>query len=113
MCSADIWSKYGMRHPSGDRTRGLVDLIYHDLDPEELRELAPTITFELVEEWMFVGNASEITDRISGYVDNGLEHVILGDVTGVVGGLDEINANAGQLQSLVAALRRLTPVGSD
>jgi len=47
--------------------------------------LAPTIPFELVEEWMFVGNASEITDRISGYVDNGLEHVILGDVTGVGG----------------------------
>jgi phthiodiolone/phenolphthiodiolone dimycocerosates ketoreductase len=113
MCSADIWSKYGMRHPSGDRTRGLVDLIYHDLDPEELRELAPTIPFELVEEFMFVGSASEITDRISGYVDTGLEHVILGDVTGVVGGLDEINANAGQLQSLLAALRKLTPVGCD
>jgi phthiodiolone/phenolphthiodiolone dimycocerosates ketoreductase len=60
-----------------------------------------------------VGSASEITDRISGYVDNGLEHAILGDVTGVVGGLDEINANAGQLQSLLAALRKLTPVGCD
>jgi phthiodiolone/phenolphthiodiolone dimycocerosates ketoreductase len=107
MSSAEIWAKYGMRHPSGDRCRGLVDLIYHDLDPEQLRELAPTIPFELVEEFMCIGNATEITDRVSGYADNGLEHVILGNGTGTVGGLDEINANTGQLLALVAALGEL------
>jgi len=44
-----------------------VDLIYHDLDPEQLRELAPTIPFELIEEFMFIGKASEIADRVSGH----------------------------------------------
>ena len=107
MCSAEIWAKHGMKHPSGDRSRGLVDLIYHDLDPQRLRELAPTIPFELVEEFMFIGNATEIADRVSGYADNGLEHVILGNATGTVGGLDEINANTGQLLALVAALGEL------
>jgi phthiodiolone/phenolphthiodiolone dimycocerosates ketoreductase len=63
LSSAEVWAKYGMLHPSGDRCRGLVDLIYHDLDPEQLRALAPTIPFELVEEFMFIGNASEIADR--------------------------------------------------
>ena len=99
--------KYGMRHPSGDQSRGLVDLVYHDLDPEQLRELAPSIPFELVEEFIFIGNASEIADRVRGYTDNGLEHVILGNATGVVGGLDEINANAGELFALLAALGEL------
>jgi phthiodiolone/phenolphthiodiolone dimycocerosates ketoreductase len=107
LSSAEIWAKYGLRHPSGDRCRGLVDLIYHDLDPEQLRAVAPTIPFELVEEFTFMGNASEIADRISGYADNGLQHIILGDATGTVGGLDEINANAGQLVDLVAALGKL------
>jgi phthiodiolone/phenolphthiodiolone dimycocerosates ketoreductase len=107
MCSAEIWAKYGMKHPSGDRCRGLVDLIYHDLDPDRLRELAPTIPFELVEEFMFIGNATEIADRVSGYAANGLEHVIMGNGTGTVGGLDEINANTGQLGLAVAALREL------
>lgn len=106
MCSGELWAKYGMAHPSGNRCRGLVDLIYHELDPEQLRRLTPTIPFELLEEFMFVGNATEIADRIGGYVDKGLEHVILGDNTGVAGGLDEINANAGQLRSLVATLTR-------
>jgi hypothetical protein len=36
-----------------------------------------TIPYELGEELMFVGNATEITDRIGGYVDDGLEHAIL------------------------------------
>jgi phthiodiolone/phenolphthiodiolone dimycocerosates ketoreductase len=106
-CSADIWSKYAMQHPGGDKCRGLVDLIQHDLDPDELRELAPTIPFELVEEFFFIGNANEIADRVSGYAGEGLEHVILGNATGTVGGLDEINSNARELVALVAAVGEL------
>ena len=107
MSSAETWAKYGLKHPSGDRCRGLVDLIYHDLQPDQLRELAPTIPFELVEEFMFIGNATEIADRVSGYAENGLEHVILGNGTGTVGGLDEINAGAKQFPAVVAALAKL------
>ena len=42
----------------GDQCSGPNDLIYRDHDPERLRELAPTIPFELVEEFIIVGNAS-------------------------------------------------------
>ncbi|WP_156166369.1 LLM class flavin-dependent oxidoreductase [Mycobacterium haemophilum] len=105
MCSAETWTKYGMTHPGGPQCRGLMDLIYHDLDPKQLRALAPTIPFELVEEFMFIGNATEIADRVRGYADNGLQHVILGNATGVVGGLDEINANTTELLTLITALR--------
>jgi phthiodiolone/phenolphthiodiolone dimycocerosates ketoreductase len=56
---------------------------------------------------MFIGDATEIADRVSGYAANGLEHVILGNGTGTVGGLDEIEANTGQLRAVVAALREL------
>jgi phthiodiolone/phenolphthiodiolone dimycocerosates ketoreductase len=107
MCSAEIWAQHGMKHPSGDQCRGLVDLIFHDLDPEQLRELAPTIPFELFEEFMFMGNATEIADRVSGYAENGLEHAILGNATGTVGGLDEINANHNEFLALAKALADL------
>jgi phthiodiolone/phenolphthiodiolone dimycocerosates ketoreductase len=107
MCSVEIWAKYGMCHPAGGQCRGLVDLIYHDLDPAQLRELAPKIPFELVEEFIFVGNAAEIADRVSCYAANGLERVILGNATGTVGGMDEINANAKEFLSVAAALREL------
>jgi phthiodiolone/phenolphthiodiolone dimycocerosates ketoreductase len=50
-----------LKHPSGDGCRGLVDVIYHEFDPEHLRALAPTIPFELLEELFFIGNTTEIT----------------------------------------------------
>lgn len=105
MCPAETWTKYGMTHPAGRRCRGLVDLIYHDLDPQKLRALAPTIPFELVEEFTFMGNATEIADRVHSYADNGLQHVIVANGTGTVGGLDEINDNTTEFKTLIAALR--------
>jgi len=107
MCSADDWARHGLRHPSGDRCRGLVDLVFHELDPDELRELAPKIPFELVEEFFFMGNAGEIAQRVAGYGDHGLEHVILGNATGTVGGMAEIVASTNEFLSLTAALAEL------
>ena len=45
---------------------------------------------------------------IAGFAANGLEHVIVGNATGIVGGLDEIGASTGQLTRVVDNLRALT-----
>ncbi len=92
-CPADRWAAHGYEHPYGAESRGFIDLIVHDLDPNELRDLAPTLPLELVEEVVFMGNADEISDRLAGYAQNGLEHVVLGNMTGVVGGMPEIEAS--------------------
>ena len=104
MCSAEVWAAHGMEHPSGPDCRGLVDLVIHDMDPEELREIAPKIPFELFEEFTFVGNDEEIRDRIAPYRLAGLELVVLADSTGSVGGLGEIEANFGRFSELVSEL---------
>jgi phthiodiolone/phenolphthiodiolone dimycocerosates ketoreductase len=104
---ADRWRAHGLEHPFGPDCRGLVDVIIHDLDPSMLRDLAPTLPFELVEEFYFIGNAEEVAERVGPYADNGLEHAVLTNATGIVGGLDEIAANMGQLSSLRDALGRL------
>jgi phthiodiolone/phenolphthiodiolone dimycocerosates ketoreductase len=59
-----------------------VDLIPHELDPDELRALAPKIPIELVEELAWLGNAEEIADRIAPFAEAGATHLMLGDVTG-------------------------------
>ena len=105
--SAQTWADYGLRHPGGDECRGLVDLIPHELDPEYLRELAPTIPFELVSESIFSGNYEQILDRVRGYADHGLEHLVLANSTGTAGGLEEIEANRQQFSDLVAAVAKL------
>ena len=102
-----IWEKYGMQHPLGNDSKGFIDVIIHDLDPDELRDLAPTIPFEMVKEVLFIGNADEIAGQLEGYAKAGLEHVVLANLTGVVGGMDEIMARGADLPQLMNVLREL------
>jgi phthiodiolone/phenolphthiodiolone dimycocerosates ketoreductase len=104
ICPADVWAAHGLEHPYGADCRGLVDVVFHDVDADVLRELAPKIPLELVEEFYFLGNVDEIAGRIRPYADNGLEHVVLANATGFVGGVDEITANAEQFVLLRHAL---------
>jgi phthiodiolone/phenolphthiodiolone dimycocerosates ketoreductase len=106
-CPADVWAKRGFKHPFGENTQGFIDLIIHDLNPDDLRDLAPTMPFELVEDVVFLGNAQDVAERLSGYAANGLEHVALANLTGVVGGMEEIEANMGQFFELAGLLRAM------
>jgi phthiodiolone/phenolphthiodiolone dimycocerosates ketoreductase len=107
VCPADLWAAHGLQHPFGAESRGLIDLVFHNLDPQQLRDLAPRLPIELVEDFYFIGNAEEIVERIGPYIDNGLQHIVLANGTGIVGGMDEITANRDEFLSLLNALRRL------
>ena len=102
-----IWEKYGLQHPLGNDSKGFIDVIIHDLDPDELRDLAPTIPFEMVQEVLFIGNAQDLGEQFEGYARNGLEHIVLANITGVIGGMDEIMARGADLPELMAVLRDL------
>ena len=102
-----IWEKYGLKHPLGNDSKGFVDVIIHDLSADDLRDLAPTIPFEMVKQVLFVGNAAELAGQFEAYARNGLEHVVLANITGVVGGMDEIMTRAADLPALKAALSDL------
>ena len=102
-----VWEKYGLQHPLGNDSKGFIDVIIHDLDADDLRDLAPTIPFEMVQEVLFVGNAEELASQFEAYAKAGLEHVVLANVTGMVGGMDEIVARGADLPHLMAVLRDL------
>lgn len=103
-CPGDIWKRRGFQHPFGDESKGFVDIIVHDLDADELRALAPEMPFELVEEVLFMGAAHDIAERLQGYADHGLEHVVLANLTGIVGGMEEIEKNMPGMFELNAML---------
>lgn len=103
----EMWEANGLTHPLGNDSRGFIDVIIHDLDADDLRDIAPTIPFEMVTQVLFVGNTDELTSQFEAYARNGLEHVVFANLTGVVGGMDEIVARAMDLPQLVAALRDL------
>jgi phthiodiolone/phenolphthiodiolone dimycocerosates ketoreductase len=102
-----MWQANGLTHPLGNESKGFIDVIIHDLDPDELRDLAPTIPFEMVQQVLFIGNADELAEQFEAYARNGLEHVVMANLTGVVGGMDEIVARAMDLPKLKAALADL------
>jgi len=106
-CPADVWAKHGVKHPFGDDCKGFIDLILHDIDPGELRALAPEMPFELVEEVIFLGSAHDVAERLSGYAQNGLNHVVIANLTGVVGGMEEIEGNMPQFFELMAQLEAM------
>ncbi len=106
-CPADVWAKRGYKHPFGDDCKGFIDLIVHDLDPNELRALAPEMPFELVEDVVFLGSAHDIAERLSGYAANGMSHVAICNLTGVVGGMEEIEANMPGFVELTSLLRAM------
>ena len=102
-----MWEANGMKHPLGNGSKGFIDVIIHDLNPDDLRDLAPTIPFEMVEQVLFIGNAEELAGQFEAYAKNGLEHVVLANLTGVIGGMDEIIARGADLPHLRNVLSEL------
>jgi phthiodiolone/phenolphthiodiolone dimycocerosates ketoreductase len=102
-----MWEANGLTHPLGNDSRGFIDVVIHDLSADDLRDLAPTIPFEMVTQVLFVGNAEELAVQFEDYAKNGLEHVVFANLTGVVGGMDEIMARAMDLPKLAATLKEL------
>ena len=104
---ADIWERHGVEHPLGREANGFINTIVHELDPKMLRDLAPRIPVELMDEMMFMGGVDEITERVAGYAAEGLEHLVLGNLTGIVGGMEEIQARIPDFLTLAGRLREL------
>jgi len=102
-----MWEANGLTHPLGNDSKGFIDVIIHDLEPDDLRDIAPTIPFEMVQQVLFIGNAEELAGQFEAYARNGLEHVVLANLTGVIGGMDEIVARAMELPTLKAVLSEL------
>lgn len=102
--SAEQWKRYGLDHPEGPQSRGLVDLVVHHLDADGLRDLAPRIPFELLEEVLFVGTPDDIVARIAPYRAVGLDRVIIANMTGMVGGAAEVRSTASAFTALCEQL---------
>jgi phthiodiolone/phenolphthiodiolone dimycocerosates ketoreductase len=83
------------------------DVITHNLDPDVLREIAPKIPSELVEDARFHGNVDELMGQFQALADAGLEYVVLCNLTGSIGGAERAERFAPEFAELVKRLRDL------
>ncbi|MAG31722.1 MAG: LLM class flavin-dependent oxidoreductase, partial [Deltaproteobacteria bacterium] len=101
------WERHGLTHPAGRESRGLVDVIVHDMDPQQLLDLAETIPPTLVEGLFHLGNVDELLSFFEQFAKAGLEHIVVGDSTGSVGGQAEVIARTPDMQRLFEGLAAL------
>jgi hypothetical protein len=64
----------------------------------------------MMDEWVFLGNADELSERLAPYVEAGVEHLVLADTTGLTCGPEEAQLMMNtQLPRLVKALKTMKP----
>lgn len=78
---AALWEAFGLEHPAGPQSRGLVDLVPHELDADMIREVSPTIPVEMLEQFVVLGNAEEIAERVLPFAAAGAQHAVFTDAT--------------------------------
>jgi len=98
-----LWSDYGLEHPGGPNIKR-PDVIPHEYDPQHLRELAPRIPAEMMDEFALLGNADEVFSGLRAFRDAGAEHMVLGDFTGIVYTPDELPDKLHELAKLIVLL---------
>jgi phthiodiolone/phenolphthiodiolone dimycocerosates ketoreductase len=103
----EAWERHGLTHPAGRESRGLVDVIIHDIDPQELLDLSESVPAALLEEFYFMGNVDELLGAFEEFAKRGLEHIVIGDCTGSLGGLEEATARAPDMLRLRRGLAAL------
>ena len=101
----EVWERHGRTHPLNPVSRGFVDTVMHACDPDAVRDLAPAIPAEVVDEFLFLGNSDEVARRLEAYTRNGLDHVVIGYFTGIVGGAAAFQASVPDSMALTAAIR--------
>lgn len=98
--SGEQWQQYGLEHPAGADSRGMIDVIPHVLNAERLREIAPRIPMGLVDDYLYCGSALEIAEQLEPYARAGVEHFVFGSMLGALGGLVEVERHTPELFKL-------------
>jgi phthiodiolone/phenolphthiodiolone dimycocerosates ketoreductase len=102
---AALWEAYGLEHPAGSGSRGLLDLLPHTIDPDRMREIAPKIPAEMLEQLVMFGNGDEIAAKLRPFADAGVQHVVFTDLTPVAYPPPEANGYQQELAKIMATLR--------
>jgi phthiodiolone/phenolphthiodiolone dimycocerosates ketoreductase len=105
---ASGWERGGAQHPLGPGYRGPQDYDPDVITPDVLRQATAMMTPELFSALMPVGSAVEVLNYLRGFIDQGVNHVVLINLAPAAGlaiGADSLR----EQRRLIAALKRLTP----
>ncbi|MEV0246342.1 LLM class flavin-dependent oxidoreductase [Nocardia sp. NPDC050712] len=88
MAPAAVWARCGAKHPFGDRFRGLIELMPHQLTRQEVLDAIAEVPEEVLHEWLVIGTPTEILTRLRAQADAGLRHAIVFPSSALVSNAD-------------------------
>lgn len=83
LLSGNMWKQMGYEHPFGDDFYSLTDYVPMRFDRETTLKAMEQVPMEVLREFYMHGDAETMIGKLEDYVKNGLEHIILWNVTGM------------------------------
>ncbi|MBA7706035.1 Phthiodiolone/phenolphthiodiolone dimycocerosates ketoreductase [subsurface metagenome] len=77
----EIFKKYGVSHPFGEKFYGLLDYIPSRYDRKTILDALDKIPQKMCEDYLFHGTPDEIIGKIEEYAKIGLKHIVLYNTT--------------------------------
>jgi len=78
---AEAFARHGATHPLGEKAFGVRDFIPVRFSRDEVQALVDAVPPAVVEAGVLHGTPEEVAEQVAGYVDAGLRHIVLWNVT--------------------------------
>ncbi|MFX1536205.1 MAG: LLM class flavin-dependent oxidoreductase [Promethearchaeota archaeon] len=101
MAHSEIYEKYGFEHPLGKNYYGLTDFIPSRLSKTETLEAIKKVPLEVIQEIYLWGTPDDIIEKLNGYVEAGLEHLIIWNET-FIGDVNKIRSSYSCLKEVMS-----------
>jgi phthiodiolone/phenolphthiodiolone dimycocerosates ketoreductase len=82
--SAEVWQRFGARHPFGPEYRGYMDFIPERHSKEEIEEGIRQVPDEMLADMLIWGTPEQVTKRLRAYGDAGCRHVVIGLMSALI-----------------------------
>ena len=78
---SSCFEEFGVEHPLGEGSYGLLDYIPTHLSAARVRRALQAVPLEVADKYLMVGTAARILDEFRQFVEQGLEHVVLWNIS--------------------------------
>ena len=78
---SSCFEEFGVEHPLGEGSYGLLDCIPTHLPEERVRQALQAVPLEVAHKYLMVGTPDQILDELGQFVAHGLEHVVLWNIS--------------------------------
>jgi phthiodiolone/phenolphthiodiolone dimycocerosates ketoreductase len=105
--SDQVWARHGAAHPLGAGFTGLQDILPQTIDEQTALSYIAKVPRSLRNEIFVWGTPDEVVEKLAGWRDHGMRHVVLANSSGVQRSLRKGIIATGPFIKILRRLRKL------